>query len=184
MNMWRYFAPIFIASSLQYMLWLSLTKIHLHYGYYIGYTYYICTYVNIATWNNLVLLNILQLRGHSLDRKSHMVRQDGQLIVNKVTQEEEVINRHTHTHYTLCVVFWGSLLLTFQCMCVCVYVCTEMSYFCIFFIYIWSFCPSLHFVVQHTQNSSWMIAYIVAVYQSDGLGVFLPLLRTLICSRL
>ncbi|XP_042562179.1 ciliogenesis-associated TTC17-interacting protein [Clupea harengus] len=39
----------------------------------------------------------VKLRGHSLDRKSHMVRQDGQLIVNKVTQEEEEVREQIST---------------------------------------------------------------------------------------
>ncbi|XP_041933967.1 ciliogenesis-associated TTC17-interacting protein isoform X1 [Alosa sapidissima] len=39
----------------------------------------------------------VKLHGHSLERKSHMVRQDGQLVVNKVTREEEEVREQTYT---------------------------------------------------------------------------------------
>ncbi|KAL2102772.1 hypothetical protein ACEWY4_001940 [Coilia grayii] len=39
----------------------------------------------------------VKLQGHNLDRKSHMVQQDGQLVVHKVTQEEEELREQTLT---------------------------------------------------------------------------------------
>ncbi|XP_063074205.1 ciliogenesis-associated TTC17-interacting protein [Engraulis encrasicolus] len=39
----------------------------------------------------------VKLQGHNLDRKSHMVQQDGQLVVYKVTREAEEVREQTST---------------------------------------------------------------------------------------